>query len=83
MPIFMCERSFGKSVSEAEFAAAGEVLQPCIDARGIKWLGSNFAADGTRSVCMYDAPDAERLREANRVAGVPFERVWEARLYRP
>ena len=83
MPIFMCERRFSPPLTEAEFAAGGRALQPCIDERKVQWLGSNLAADGSRSVCMYESPDAERIREANRVAGIPFDVVWEARLYRP
>jgi len=27
---------------------------------------------------MFESADAERLREANRVAGAAFERVWQA-----
>ncbi|HUJ56972.1 MAG TPA: DUF4242 domain-containing protein [Kofleriaceae bacterium] len=83
MPIFMVDRTFSPALSEADFAAGGRALQPCIDERHVQWLGSNLAADGSRSVCMYEAADAERIREANRVAGVPFDRVWEARMYRP
>ena len=83
MPIFMCERTFASPITEADFGAAGKVLQRCIDAREVKWLGSNFATDGTRSICMYEAADADRVREANRTAGLPFDKVWPAHAYRP
>ena len=78
MPIFCVERLFSPPISEAQFAAAGAALAPCIQERDIKHLGSYFAADGSRSVCTYEASDAERVREANRTAGAPFERVWLA-----
>jgi hypothetical protein len=81
MPIFVVERQFSPPITEAQFTAAGVVLAKCIEERDIKHLGSHFSADGSRSVCMYDASDAERLREANRTAGAPFERVWQARRF--
>jgi uncharacterized protein DUF4242 len=79
MPIFMVERLFSPPISEAQFMAAGELLRPCIEERGVTHLGSHFAIDGSRSICMYEASDAERVREAQRTAGAPFERVWQAR----
>jgi hypothetical protein len=81
MPIYMVERVFSPPITEAQFMAAGEALIPCIQERGIAHLGSHFATDGSRSLCMYEATDAERVREANRTAGAPFERVWQARKY--
>jgi hypothetical protein len=83
MPIFVCERTFAKPLSEEDFAAGGKVLGPCIEAREVKWLASNFAADGTRSVCIFEAADAERVREANRTANMPFDKVWQTRVYKP
>ena len=81
MPIFVVERVFSSPITEAQFMAAGQALAPCIQERDIQHLGSYFSADGTRSWCTYDASDAERLREANRTAGAPFERVWPVRKF--
>lgn len=82
MPIFACERRFSPPISAADFAAGGQALAPCLEVREAKWLTSNFAADGSRSVCLFEARDAESIREANRSAGLPFERIWEANVYR-
>ena len=79
MPIFVVERVFSPPITEAQFVAGGKMLAPCIQERDIKHLSSYFAADGSRSTCTFEAADAERLREAQRTAGVPFERVWQAR----
>jgi hypothetical protein len=81
MGIYCVERLFSPPLSEAQFMAGGEALAPCLQERDIKHLGSFLAADGSRSVCTYEASDAERVREAQRTAGVPFERVWEARKF--
>lgn len=79
MAIIMVERVFVPAVTEEQFVEAGKALRPCIEERDIKHLASHFAADGSRSICMYEAADAERVREANRTAGAPFERVWLAK----
>jgi hypothetical protein len=34
-------------------------------------------------ICLYQAPDAEAVRHANRMAGVPFDRVWPAQVLAP
>ena len=81
MPIFVVERVFSPAITEAQFMAAGEKLAPCIQERDVKHVSSLFSTDGTRSWCTFEAADAERVREANRTAGAPFERVWPARKY--
>ena len=83
MPTFMCERAFSPPLTAAAFAEGGKVLAPCLEVREVKWLGSNFATDGSRSVCMFEARDAESVREANRTAGMPFEKIWAASVFRP
>ena len=83
MPIFLCERTFATPLTPAGFAEAGKGLAPCLEAREVTWLSSSVAADGTRSVCAFEAADAERVREANRTAGLPFERVYAVNVYKP
>jgi Protein of unknown function (DUF4242) len=83
MPIFLCERTFATPLTPEQFAEGGKALAPCIAARDVAWLSSNFAADGSRSICMFEAADAERVREANRTAGMPFERVYAVNVYKP
>ncbi len=83
MAIFLCERTFTPPLTPAQFAANGEALAPCLEARNISWIASHFAADGSRCVCMYDAADAELVRDANRTAGLPFDKVWPAQVFKP
>jgi hypothetical protein len=83
MPIYVAERTFTKPVSLQTFQAGGAKLGECISERDIKWLGSNLAKDGLRSMCMFEADDAERIREAANTAGVPFDKVWACEAMRP
>ena len=82
MPIYMVEREFSPEMTDADFAKGGEVLAPCIKERDITWVASHLSADGRRSVCVFEAADAERIRVANRTAGLPFTAVWPAKLFR-
>jgi hypothetical protein len=78
MALIVCERKFPKPITLEQFQDAGKPLGPCLDVRGIRWLGSAFSADGSKSVCRFEAVDAESVRQANREAGCPFEHVWVA-----
>jgi hypothetical protein len=83
MPIFVCERTFTPPITAEQFAEGGRVLAPCIAAREVTWRGSSFAADGSRSICSFEAADAERLREANRTAGLPFDKIYAVNVFTP
>jgi uncharacterized protein DUF4242 len=82
VPYFCVERVFSPPITREQFAEAGKALAPCIQERDIKHVASHMAVDGSRSVCVYEAADAERVREANRTAGAPFERVWATDIYK-
>jgi hypothetical protein len=83
MSLIICERKFSSPISLQQFGEAGKTLGPCLDVRGIRWIGSAFSTDGTQSVCRFEAVDAESVRQANREAGCPFERVWAAQELTP
>ena len=81
MPIYLCERTFSQPLTADGFAEGGKALGPCLEARNVRWVESHLAADGMRSVCMFEAGDAEAVRDANRTAGIPFDRVWAAQKF--
>lgn len=78
MAIYVVERNFGREVSEADLAATNERLGPCLEEYGLRWLQSYLAADRTRMTCVFEAPDAESVRAANRSADAHFDRIWRA-----
>jgi hypothetical protein len=82
VPIYCVERVFDPPISVAAFTAGGAKLAPCIQERDVKHIASHLATDGSRCVCLFEAADAERIREANRTAGIPFERVWATNVFR-
>lgn len=77
------EERFDPPVSMSGENPYVEKLSPCLPVEGVTWLSSYIAADGTRCVCVYEAPDAEAVRRVYRSAGVPFETVWPAAHFKP
>jgi hypothetical protein len=84
MAIYVCERRFDKPLRRAVFETASTRLLPCLEAREVTWIASYFADDGLRAVCLFDAPDAESIREAVNTAGnPPFQAIWPSESLRP
>ena len=48
----------------------------CLETHRVRFARTFFAADHTRMLCLYQAPDAESVRLAQRQAGMPVEAVW-------
>jgi hypothetical protein len=79
MTTVVVERTFAEPVAFEEIQAAEEGGASCLEAHGVRFLRTYFARDRRRMICLYDAPDAESVRLAERGAGVPFDRAWAAR----
>jgi hypothetical protein len=73
------ERSFAEPVAFEDIQAIEKRGAGCLDSHGVRFLKSYFSRDRRRMICLYEAPDAESVRLAERKAGVPFEKAWTAR----
>ena len=76
MEIVLVERRFEtpvdfESIQSIESAGAG-----CLRAHQVTCVQTFFSRDRKRMLCLYQAPDAESVRVAERKAGVPFDRAW-------
>lgn len=78
MAFVVVEYDFDPPITEEGIRQLAVNLGPCAAARRIERLRSVFSADGTRGYCELEAPDAETVREAYRIARVPFRSVWVA-----
>jgi hypothetical protein len=78
MPHIIVEYSFDPPITEEEFDHVATKLEPCLEAREVRWVESFFALDRRSRICIYEAPDAEAVREAYRSAKVGFVRAWAA-----
>jgi hypothetical protein len=76
------ERSFEEPVTLEEIQAIEDAGVSCLEARNVQFVRTFFSRDRRRMACLYRAPDAESVREAQRQAGMPVDAVWSARLKR-
>jgi SAM-dependent methyltransferase len=77
----LAEQVFQEPLTDERYAADAGRLTPCLDVRKGAWRRSSLAIDRLRMVCEFEAPDAEAVRDAFRVSGVAYERVWPADVY--
>jgi hypothetical protein len=78
MPLIIVESVFDPPITEEEFDRRAAEVAPCLDERHATWVTSYMALDRRRRVCVFEARDAEAVRQAYRMSGVKFERVWAA-----
>jgi hypothetical protein len=72
----------GRRFSEpADFDALHAIEEKggwCLQQHGVSHLRSYVAQDNRRSLCLYQAADAEAVRHAQRQVGMPYEQIWAA-----
>jgi hypothetical protein len=77
----MVEQVFTEALTDERYADFAKRVDACVEVRKGAWRRSAMALDRLRVVCEFEAPDAESVREAYRVSGVPYERIWTANVY--
>jgi hypothetical protein len=82
MSVVVVERAFREPVEFAAIQALEDQGATCLEALDVRFVVSYFSRDRRRMICVYDAPDAEAVRIAQRRAGVPFETAWPAHVVR-
>jgi hypothetical protein len=75
MRVLIVEYKHESPITDEQLKAAGQRLGSCLAARNVKWLQTYVTEDRTSQFCFYEAPDAESVRSAYRMAEVNFERV--------
>ena len=75
MPTYLVERYLpGRDRAWLE-AALGRLAK---GRRGVAYLGSTYVPSDDSCFCRFDAESAEKVRDANEIAGVPLARITEA-----
>ena len=74
MPMFMIERKFAEEIS---IDPTNDVVLKINEEVGVKWLYSFLSLDKKRTYCLYEAPDADAVREAARRANMPADSVMQ------
>ncbi len=75
MALFIIERNFAQ---ELEIAIDGvKAIQEINESCGVKWLTSFLSADKRKTYCLYEARNADDLREAAKRANIPADAIVE------
>lgn len=81
MPLFVIERQFAEAL-ELEAAGVANVQRINADV-GVNWVFSFLSSDRKKTYCLYEAPSAEAIRQAARLANLPADAVIEVTQVRP
>jgi hypothetical protein len=76
VPNVLVERSFDEPVRVEDIQAIEDAKAWCLQAHRVKFARTFFAHDRKRMLCLYQGPDAESVRVAQRSAGMPMDTVW-------
>ena len=76
--IILEQRFEGRPFDVERFNAAQRRNAPCLRVHGVYHTVSYVTRDGSRMICVFDAPDAEAVRRAARQLGLCYEGVWSA-----
>jgi hypothetical protein len=81
MPQYMVERHLPGITPEQLTAAAGRAKSVTAEmtqqGKPVRYLRSTFVPSEEKSFCLFDAPSAERVKEANEIAKLPLLRITE------
>ena len=61
-----------------EWAKKAALLADCLEVREARLVTSYVSIDRTRRISVFEAVDAESVRNAHRSANVSFQEVWAA-----
>jgi hypothetical protein len=75
MPVFLIERTFADELTVSAEDAAG--VKKINEDAGVQWLISFLSADKKKTYCLYEASNAESIREAADKAGLPADVIIE------
>lgn len=75
MPVFLIERNFAEELTVSAEDAAN--VKKINEDAGCQWLISFLSADKKKTYCLYEASNAEAIREAAEKAGLPADVIIE------
>lgn len=78
--LVVVERALEQPTPFEAVQALEDAAPTCFEQRDVRAVASYFSLDRRRMLCLYDAPDAEAVRLANRLAGLPFDVAWSSRV---
>jgi Protein of unknown function (DUF4242) len=81
MPLYVIERNFAEQLEVTrDDVAQVDLVNADV---GVNWMFSFLSMDKKKTYCLYEAPNAEALREAARRANLPADVIVEVSEMRP
>jgi muconolactone delta-isomerase len=82
MPVYMADRNLPGITMEQLAAAQKSAIQigneMTSQGKPVRYIRSTFVPGDSRCMCLFEAPNAENVRELNETAKIPFTRIVEA-----
>lgn len=82
MPVYMVDRNLPgitlEQLAGAQQAAISTSQQFVNEGKPVRYIRSTFVPEEARCMCLFEAPNAERVREVNDAARLPYTRIIEA-----
>src|SRR5438132_13920464 len=82
MPVFMVERDLPgitmDQLGQAQQAAINTSKELTSQGKAVRYIRSTFVPGEAHCMCLFEAPNAEHVREVNEEANIPFTRIVEA-----
>ncbi|MEM9608160.1 MAG: DUF4242 domain-containing protein [Actinomycetota bacterium] len=86
MPRYVIERNFPSPLEIPVTAEGATAMAAIVDRNlefGVTWVHSYVDTDRTRTVCVYDGPSPEAIRQAARANELPVDAIREVRVLDP
>jgi hypothetical protein len=71
----LVERNWDSPVELDDIQAIEDAGAWCLEAYDVRFMRTFFSTDRRHMACLYQGPDAESVRQAQRQAGMPVDRV--------
>jgi muconolactone delta-isomerase len=82
MSVYMVERELPgitlEQLAGAQKAAIQTSEEFTAQGKAVRYIRSTYVPGEARVMCLFEAPDAQRVKEVNEVAQIPFTRIVEA-----
>jgi len=82
MPVYMVDRNLPgitpEQLAGAQQAAISTSRQFENEGKPVRYIRSTFVPQEAHCMCLFEAPNAERVREVNDAAKLPYTRIIEA-----
>jgi len=75
VPRFLIERNFAEQIEVTKEIASA--IKRVNDDLSLQWVFSFLSADKKKSYCLYEAPNAESIREAAKRLSIPADNIIE------